>query len=176
MVGMGPRSFLSVAYRHYSPDYWYHPFYTNAFGESSKPANENGLFVGTILKPHRFLTINAYADVYKHPWLKSGVDAPSYGNDYLLKVTYQPERSIEVYAMYRHETKMENSPEVDVDQDYLTPHSRSNVRAQVQYKITPNLTLRSRAEWSWFSDGFNPREKGYAIMQDIIYKPHPQSL
>lgn len=176
MVGMGPRSFLSVAYRHYSPDYWYHPFYTNAFGENSKPANENGLFVGTILKPHRFWTINAYADTYKHPWLKSGADAPSYGNDYLLKVTYQPERTIEVYAMYRHETKMENSPETDVDQDYLTPHSRSNVRAQVQYKITPNLTLRSRAEWSWFSDGFNPREKGYAIMQDIIYKPLSQPI
>ncbi|HNL06085.1 MAG TPA: hypothetical protein PKH93_00850, partial [Chitinophagales bacterium] len=68
------------------------------------------------------------------------------------------------------------SPEVDVDQDYLTPHSRSNVRAQVQYKITPNLTLRSRAEWSWFSDGFNPREKGYAIMQDIIYKPLSQPI
>lgn len=171
LAGLSPQTFLSVVHRYITPNYQYHPLFGNGFTENSRPVNEHGLFVGAIFKPIKYWTINAYADMYRFPWLRSTASAPSYGSDYLLKVVYQPERTVEMYAQYRYESKMDNANDDEVIFDYLTPHIRSSLRYQIQYKITPDLTLRSRAEWSWFEDGTNPKENGYAIMQDIMYKP-----
>lgn len=171
LIGLSPQTFLSVVHRYITPDYQYHPLFGFGFTENSRPVNEHGLYVGAIVKPIKYWTINAYADLYRFPWLRSTASSPSYGADYLLKVIYQPERTIEMYAQYRYETKMDNASDDEAIFDYLTPNIRSSLRYQIQYKISPDLTLRSRVEWSWFDDKINPKAKGYAIMQDIMYKP-----
>lgn len=182
-IGLSPQAFLSLVHRYFAPNYQYHPLFGNSFAESSRPVNEQGFYAGMVVKPIKYWTINAYADLYRFPWLRSSAAAPSYGADYLVKVIYQPERTIEMYAQYRYETKLENpssSDLIDADEsptfDYIVPNVRSSARYQIQYKITPNLTLRSRAEWSWYDGGVLPKEGGYAIMQDIIYKPLSQPV
>ena len=54
---------------------------------------------------------DAYGDIYKFPWLKYLVDAPSHGKDFLAQMTYTPNRQLEVYTRYRNETKQSNQPD-----------------------------------------------------------------
>jgi hypothetical protein len=55
----------------------------------SGASNEKGLFLGADVRWTRRWQINAYADVWRHPWLRYGVNAPSAGHEYLARVQWQ---------------------------------------------------------------------------------------
>src|SRR5674476_206155 len=60
---------MSFLYRKISRGY--QSLYTNAFTESTYPNNESGFYMGITLAPVDFLQVDAYADFYHFPWLKS---------------------------------------------------------------------------------------------------------
>lgn len=169
LITLDKKVFMSVALRHYSPEY--QSLFAAAFGENTLPQNEQGLFMGFIVKPIKFWTINAYFDVYRSPWLRFKTDGPSIGHDYLVQVTYVPFRELEMYARYRFESKKYNLAENTTPTDFLEDNERSGLRFQVDYKLTKALRLRSRAEFSWFDNGTGKPEGGYMLMQDLILKP-----
>ena len=169
LMGLDPKVSVSVAHRYY--DRKYQSLYATPFAEGTRPDNETGFFIGTILTPHKSVTVNAYFDMYRHPWLKSKADGPSHGRDYLLLLTWKPKRNVFMMLRFRDETKKQNVSGNATRADFLTDHRRSGLRYHVQYTFGKALTLKTRAEFSWFSDGVNERENGMALMQDFIYKP-----
>jgi len=66
---------MALLYRNISPSY--QSLYSNAFTENSSPTNEKGLYAGLSVRPNDALQIDAYADMFKFPWLKYRVDGPS---------------------------------------------------------------------------------------------------
>ncbi|HSN62313.1 MAG TPA: helix-hairpin-helix domain-containing protein, partial [Ferruginibacter sp.] len=58
---------MSFFYRNISKGY--QSLYTNAFTESTYPTNEKGFFTGISIRPNNNWRIDAYADVYRFPWL-----------------------------------------------------------------------------------------------------------
>ncbi len=70
---------MSFLYRNISKGY--QSLYTNAFTESTLPNNEKGFFSGITVRPHSAWRIDAYADIYRFPWLRFRVNAPSEGKD-----------------------------------------------------------------------------------------------
>ncbi|MGB1204369.1 MAG: ComEA family DNA-binding protein [Chitinophagales bacterium] len=169
LIGLDPRMSLSILHRHYSRKYY--TAYPAAFAESSKPTNEQGLFIGTIFKPVKKWTVNAYFDIYQHDWLRFQADAPSNGTDYLVQLEYKHSRSAKVYVRYRSETKKKNATANLTPSDYLTNHTRSSFRFNAQYNFNKTITLKSRLEVSWFDKTTEPKESGYVLMQDVSYKP-----
>jgi hypothetical protein len=160
---------VSILYRNISKAY--QSLYTSAFTENSYPTNEKGLYGGISIRPGNSWRIDAYADFYKFPWLRYGVDAPSAGSDYLIQALYRPNKQLEIYTRYHAESKAAN---VNPDQ-LITPavlsQPKERWRTQISYRINAAMTLRNRTEIVWFDKkGVSP-EEGFLIYFDIFYKP-----
>ncbi len=142
----------------------------NAFTENTYPTNEHGMYAGITIRPTPVWRIDAYGDMYKFPWLKYLVDAPSYGKDFLAQLTYTPNKQIEIYTRYRNETKQTNQPDNSTAFNLLETIPKQNWRIQASYKIEPSLTLRNRIEMIWYDKKGN-KETGFLTFMDFIYKP-----
>jgi Helix-hairpin-helix motif len=160
---------LSLLYRNISKSY--QALYTTAFTESTYPNNEKGLYAGISIRPHHFWRIDAYADFYKFPWLRYGVDAPSTGSDFLIQLYYKPNKQLEIYLRYHSESKANN---VNPDQHTLSPviqQPQIKWRTQISYKLNAVITLRNRTELEWFDRHGKDAGQGFLAFFDFIYEP-----
>jgi len=160
---------MSFLYRTISKGY--QTLYANAFTESTSPSNEKGFFAGITIRPTANWRIDGYADVYRFPWLKYRVNAPSEGKDYMIQLNYKPNKQFEIYTRYKTESKYIN---YNPNSQILSPviaQPRKNWRTHLSFKLNADFTLRSRAELVWFDKKGNAAEQGFLIFTDILYKP-----
>lgn len=143
----------------------------NAFTENTYPTNETGFYTGISIRPAIGFRFDAYGDIYKFPWLKFLVDAPSHGKDYLLQFTYNPSRQAEIYTRFRNETKQSNQSGNITVANFLVSIPKKSWRTQVMYKISPALALRNRIELLWYGSTEENKENGFLTFFDFIYKP-----
>lgn len=149
----------------------YQSLYSNAFTENTFPTNESGLYSGITITPASFLRIDAYADFYHFPWLKYRTDAPTSGNDYMIQLSYQPNKQVQVTSRFRYENKPIN---FNPDNIYLNPvigRPKKNWRTQFNYKLDNRFTFRSRVEIVFFDSKTDAKQTGFLTFADIIYKP-----
>lgn len=166
IISLDPRVSISLAHRIYSRDY--QSLYSAAFGENTRVANENGLFVGIELRPWHAWRLSAYADHFSFQWMKYRTYSPSSGFDYLAQINFNPSRELEVYARYRARNKPLNSPEafpIPLPNDAI----RKNFRLHMSYGISPSITIRNRLEMVDYKAG-KQHEKGFLIYYDILYR------
>ncbi len=169
MISLSHTVDMSLLYRNISPGY--QALYTSAFTESTYPNNEKGLFAGISIKPDMVWRIDAYMDLYKFPWLKYRVNAPSTGSEYMVQVTYKPNRVLEIYTRLRSETKSINYNPDGLTLNPVVPQPRQNWRAQLSYKINPIFTFRTRTEMLWYDKKGPAAENGFLMYADLLYKP-----
>ncbi|MDY0101849.1 MAG: hypothetical protein RBS07_02865 [Lentimicrobium sp.] len=164
-----PRFAFSAIYRNYGKDY--QSFFSNAFAEGSRNANEKGLYLGFFAQIHRRWSLSAYADHFRFSWLRYRVDAPSRGSEYLTQLTWGPNRRTEIQLRYRYQQKQINPSGGSGYTDYPDPETRQNARIHLSFKPTDAITLKSRIETTWWSmSGFDTKT-GFLIYQDFIYNP-----
>lgn len=160
---------MSFLYRNISRAY--QSLYTNAFTESTYPTNEKGLFSGISIRPAQGWQVDAYVDLYKFPWLKYLVNAPTSGSDYFIQVSYRPNRQLEIYSRFKRESKAAN---YNPDEQVLSPviyQPKQDWRTQFSYKINQRFTFRNRVEMVWFDKKGGEASQGFLIYADVIYKP-----
>lgn len=91
--------------------------------------------------------------------------------DYLVQVSYKPNKKIEVSTRFKSENKAINLSGTNLAfrQTYLRP--KDNLRTQVFYNINRQLAVSQRVEFIWF-DPFEKSgsEKGFLIFIDAHYK------
>jgi hypothetical protein len=175
LASLDPKVDVSMVYRNIEKSY--QTLYGNAFTESTFPANEKGLYTSVSIKPNAALKIDAYADIFSFPWLRYRVDAPTKGTEYLLQVTYRPNKQVEAYTRYRNENKAINLSGLDLAtrQPYITP--RQNWRTQFSYQPNGEITLRNRVEIVWYAPQESDRsEQGFLTYFDFGYKPKGTQL
>lgn len=166
LISLDPRLSLTVLHRYYERNF--QNLMSNGFGESTMPTNEKGLYIGAVAKPTNKTTITAYYDRFEFPWLKYQVNAPSYGNDYMVQFNYTPSKKVDMYVRVRTRDKQKNTPAVDFI-DYLVPVKQSNYRFNISYTISKSIKLRNRIELIDYKLAENKTEKGYLIYQDVVY-------
>ncbi len=167
LLSADPRVDVSFLYR--SIGKGYRALNANSFTENSSPANEKGFYMGISIRPTAAWRIDAYSDIYKFPWLKYRVDAPSYGKDFLVQLSYTPNKQVEIYARYRNETKQ-------LDQgagitNYLARVRHRNLRVQLNYMFNRSLSLRNREELAIYKLEGNDTGKGFLSFFDFLYRP-----
>lgn len=167
LLGLDPKLDLALIYRNYSPNYT--TINPNAFGQSLNANNEKGLYIGLEIRPIRNITINAYADYWKNPWLRFRVDNPGSGEEYLIKLTYTKRRRFSSYVLFRTESKPRNS-QLDLPVDFAVAQKTSRLRFQVNNNISQTLELRNRLEFSFFKNDID-NHRGVLINQDVIFRP-----
>jgi hypothetical protein len=163
---------LVISYRYYQRDY--QSLYSSAFSQSNSSANESGFYTGIVIKPHYKVTFSAYADVYRYPWLKYQVDAPSSGYDFNANLQYKPTKKIQIDLRYKFENSMKNTDDEEAIADYLVEVHRQNYRFNMAYPVSNTLFLANRVEVSNYRKYPHNAEWGYLLSQDIRYR-NPKS-
>ena len=158
---------FSMIYRNYQKDY--QNLKSVAFGENSQNANESGLFMGIDFGLSSRIKLSAYCDFFSFPWLKYRTDAPSSGNEYLLKLSYEPSRKMEFYLQYRQKNKMQNSSDNSLI-NYIDRTDRKNLRFNVSYSPNQHISLKNRVELIRYQIGNTYNHKGFLIYQDVSYQ------
>ncbi|MBC7776470.1 MAG: helix-hairpin-helix domain-containing protein [Phycisphaerae bacterium] len=158
---------LTAVHRSLGRDY--QSIYGNPFAESSGASNERGLYLGADIRWIRRWQINLYADVWRHPWLRFGVDAPSTGREYLARVLWTKSRNFSVYALWKSETKQRND---DLEKPFGLVNARlDRLRLHSIYKVSKPIELRSRLEWTTYQIGGNNPTLGFIAYQEAVVKP-----
>jgi len=160
---------MSFLYRNISRGY--QSLYTNAFTENTYPTNESGFYTGISISPTDVLRIDGYADFYHFPWLKYRTDAPTSGNDYLVQLSYNPNKQAQLVTRYRTEKKPINYNPLAMSLNPVIAHSKQSLRTQFSYKLNPEFTVRSRVELLWFDKKVADAENGFLMYADVLYKP-----
>jgi hypothetical protein len=175
LVNLAPQISMSVLHRHYDKDYQAN--YSNAFGETSNVRNESGLYLGLEVHPIKYWTITSYFDTYHFLWLKTGVDAPSQGNEWFVQADYNPTRNFSIYLRVKNEIKQKNQ-NAETGIDPLIDEKLLKTRLHLTYQINKQLAIKNRIETTKYQEGSVPAEYGYMIYQDIFYdlKKIPLSL
>lgn len=170
LLGLDRKTSIVLSYRNYAKDY--QSLNANAFGETTSVNNEAGLYLGLELLPFREWKVNAYVDIFEHPWLRFNIDAPSTGFEYLARVTYTKKRRSELYAQFRVERKQRNNTDGETIFDPLQDLTRTQLRFHYKVKVSRAIELRNRLELSAFTEsGTGEESYGYLLYQDIIYRP-----
>jgi hypothetical protein len=169
LIALDPKLSLSVLYRNYPRDF--HTFYSQGFREGSRTQNEEGLYMGLFCKIHKRLTWDNYLDVFKFPWLRYQVHAPSHGYEFLSQLTYKPDKKLEIYARFRQQVRQRNSRISDGTVREIESVYQRNYRVHFSYKATESVTLKARIEFVGIHRKSVDFERGILIYQDVIYKP-----
>lgn len=168
IISLDKKVDMSVVHRYFSKNF--QSAYGSAFAERSHPQNEHGLYMGLSARPVKYLQLDAFFDLYMHPWLKYLVDAPSWGNENYLQATVKPNKKSEIYIRYRFETKKRNSPLNDLPLDYVVKETRQGLRYQHRFRVTDDITISNRVEVSFYNLESRKPEVGYMFYQDIAFK------
>ena len=160
---------MSLIYRDYNRDY--ETFYNAGFAEGSRTQNEKGIYAGLKTNLSRSFFINSYVDIFKFPWLRYQVDAPSEGHEIMIQPTYKPSRSLEIYARFREQLRQKNSRETDGTISPIEDVLQRNYRINFNYKVSDAVRLKSRIEYVTVDRPSVGQEDGIIFTQDILFKP-----
>ena len=147
------------------------PIQSNAIGESTTNTNENGTFIGLEAKPSKTITISAFADRFSFDWLRFQTDAPSTGHRLLAQVDYKPSKKMSAYFRYRKRSRGRNDNSISNEGlKGLSQENLVNYRLHFAYKVTKEIELKSRVEFTRYTIGDGQIEDGLLIYQDLSYK------
>lgn len=168
LISMDSRVAFTLHHRWFGSDF--QNLYANTFSESTLPANEHAIYFGAQVKPHRKITLSAYYDMIKYPWMKYQVDAPSQAYDFLIQLNFTPDKKTDMYIRYRHRDKFTNANDDDADIDYIIPATQDNWRFNIVYPVGKSWKLKNRIEYTKFYPSNEVAQSGLAIYQDVTFK------
>jgi hypothetical protein len=170
LASLDPKVDLALLYRNISSKY--QSMFSNAFTENSLPVNENGWYTGISIRPVAAWKLDVYADIFHFPWLKYQVNAPSGGHEYLLQLTYTPNKYAAIYSRVRYETKSANVADSSLTIEPVLEVPKINWRTQISYRLNNAVQLRSRVETVWYANTLpQQKETGFIFFTDVHVKP-----
>ncbi len=164
---------LVVLHRYYSPEY--DTFYASSFSETSRVNDESGLYFGVEVRPFSKWKFAGYADSYRFPLPKYGIDEPSLGKDYLFQADYAAKRNIAMYWRFKFEEKQTNLTTTGAIMPVVVPLQKTSLRYNLTYSVgrfdfknilEENLSRQAGADWTY----------GAMALQDVSYHFHPFPL
>lgn len=158
----------TLLYRNYSPRY--HALFASAFSRTARVRNEEGLYLGLALTPAPGWQFTGHADVFRHPWMKSRVSAPSIGNEYVVRIDWiDPRETVACYVRFRSQRR-----EADLRTGHeatLRPIVRRRLRAQLTLAPTLDWALRTALDFSLHQPDSAPAAHGRMISEAISWRP-----
>jgi len=149
----------------------YQSLYTDAFTENSIPNNEKGLYAGLSVRPLAGWRMDAFFDTYTFPWLKFRADAPAYGRDFFVKLSYQPAKNWYIYIYIKNEAKQANITGTGMATHPQALIPKQNWRTELSLSINNKISVKSRVECIWYNKKAIGAEQGFLGLMDFFYKP-----
>lgn len=166
LISLDARVDLALVYRNLQKDYQA-PF-GNGFSENTLPGNEEGMYAGLQLRPAAGWQVAAYADFFRFPFLKYRVNAPAGGCDYLLQVSYAPDKKSLMTVRYRSETKPLNETGTAGAVSFPGGQHRQSLRLHFSTPLSPSVSIRGRTELAWFASSSKAEEGYLSYVETVI--------
>ncbi len=164
---------IHIHYRNYSKSF--QNFYANALSENTNPRNEKGFYSGFELELHPKWSLSAYTDFFHFPWLKSGVDSPSKGNEQVLQLNYEHSKTLTIYGRYKRQKKEINQSNHEVWYNYLVPEIKESLRLHFTLKLSTVFQIQSRAEWQFYNRD-KEKSNGFLLFQELNFTSNNERL
>lgn len=149
----------------------YYAWSGRSFSEGSEPVNEEGVYLSVWLKPMRYWELSASVDIFRFPWLKYGIDAPSTGSDCNFSMSYQPLLKTLFKIRYRLKIKDKNYREVGVERALTGSYQRHQGGFYAQITPSEKWVLKSVSEMTFYHFGSQNLKKGWLLTQAAGYVP-----
>jgi hypothetical protein len=166
MFSVDPSMDIAFVFRNISKEY--QSLNANAFTENTSPVNEKGLYTGITWRPSVGWKLDVFADYYEFPWLKYLMDAPSFGRDLLLQLSYLPSKLTELQARVSYSLGLAEAVRTTAI-DYLINVPRLTTQFYLQHALSGSFSFRCRLQWLQLQK--HGKESGFAMSVDGIYKP-----
>lgn len=169
LIGLHRSVDLAMVYRNFQRNY--QALNANPFAETTNARNEEGFYMGLVVRPARKWEFSAYYDQFRFPWLRFQVDAPSSGYEYRARLTYEERRRLRIYIEFRNEARDINAPNNEENFNFIVRRNLFQSRLHIGNQISKEVELRSRFDWGYVEDPVLKRRTGFVILQDVIYRP-----
>jgi hypothetical protein len=144
--------------------------YTNAFTENSVPNNETGIYSSFSLRLSPAIRLDAYADVYRFPWLKYLINSSSAGSDFLFQFNWQPNKRTQLSARWKKELKANDDGSSGAALQSVLPAKRNNFRTQLNWDVNKKLSVSERIETTSFIFA-NTSSDGFLLLNECTFHP-----
>jgi len=159
----------TIVYRKYQPEY--QNMFSGAFGQNSGNANETGLFGALNVGLSGKLTLSAYADVVRFPWLKYQTNAPSGGSEFGAEVCWQPSLKFALNLRYSQRgSQVDFSASDEPVKRALSDIQVRVMRLNLNWLPQSGLILRTRFESKQVADPKTATIFGYLAFQEVQIK------
>lgn len=159
---------LSLLHRYYPVSY--NALFAQAFSEASNVQNEHGFYIGASWRPIAKVSLTAYADFIRFPWLRYGVDTPSNAKDLYFLGSYALTRQSSFEARYTYKQKEKNMAWPDEKSRSVLPYSTHKIRLRYAKDPRSGFNYRTTADIVLYKEKHFPAENGWMISQNIGYK------
>ncbi len=165
IINLNDQLSFSLLYRHFDKNY--QSLWANTFAEGSNISNESGLYFGTKILPVKFVTLSAYSDLYKSPWINYTTAAPSMGWDALIQASVVLSQKVDFYVRYKIEEK--EAKFIQNERYVNLPEQIQKLRFHFNFKYSKKIKLKTRVELAQY-EGLQ-KENGFLVFQDIQFLP-----
>ena len=155
-----------ILYRNFSRKY--QALYSSAFSQGSTVQNEEGLYISLQWAPIAYWKFSGYADFFRFPWLKYGIDAPSSGQEYMIQADFTGIKKTIISTRYRFKQREKN-----ITQEHevmVLPIDQHRLRLQITHKPSTIMTFRTTLEGNIYEDKITPNNQGWVISQNMSWK------
>jgi hypothetical protein len=166
LVSLSPKFSAVVLHRNYDRDY--RSFFSNAVGENTDVANEQGFYTGLNFTPNKKFIYSVYFDYFKFPWLKFRVDSASEGHEVLVQGVYLPKKTLKILFRLKRELKQQN-PDATDKTTGLKDVFKGSARAAIDWRLSKTIDFQQRIELSIYKKGENDQEMGKLIYSDFNF-------
>jgi hypothetical protein len=176
LLSVDSRTSIDILYRNYAKDY--QALQSNGFKEGSSTSNEKGIYIGISSNLTKYLVFSAYYDQFSYPWLSYLADAPLHGNEYLVQLSYTPNKKFQMNIRFKENTRQNNSGDTYSKGGFpfipnLVKIFQNDLRWTSQYKFSNSLRFAERIDFTQFARGDQSNivpATGFLISQDVILK------
>jgi hypothetical protein len=156
---------FSVTARDYDPSCL--SVFSNAAGQGGQTSNERGCLLNVNARLFPDLMLAAYADIYRHPWLRYRVNSPSEGMEAGLLGTYTGCRSVVFTGRILFRKYEQNLTEPSVAVPSTGSFSTMGVRLQADWQPVATVTLKTMFELKSGLEGFPGKPSGWLAVQEV---------
>ncbi|MDD2797776.1 MAG: helix-hairpin-helix domain-containing protein [Bacteroidales bacterium] len=145
----------------------YQAYYSASFAESSRTENEQGVYWGIQWNPYRYWRLSGYADAFRFPWLKYGVDAPSDGYDVMSQLDFYPKEWLKMYFRYKVKQKEKNLTDPDAIVYVVGKYDLQRFRYQCDFSTGDRISFRTGIDYNVYNEERKNGTDGFALSQSI---------
>ena len=157
---------IAMVYRYYAPEF--NALFASAFSESSVVGNEQGFYLGVDILPFKKWKIAAYADSYRFPWVKYGIDFPSFGKDFFMQANYTPSRRTTMFWRAKYEQKLKSKSGTKNPTQEIEQARKASLRYQLLYE-KGNIKFKHIIDGNLVRHGAETLTYGITALQEVSF-------